>query len=64
MDTVQKSVREYLRVADIVIDLLKNNGDLSEHECKLLQAYNSRLQSFLVLRAVKRVQASPNGETK
>jgi hypothetical protein len=63
MDTVQKSVREYLRAADIVIDLLKNNGNLSDRECDLLQAYNTRMQSFLVLRAAKRVQPSKNAES-
>jgi hypothetical protein len=46
MDTIQRSVREYLRAADIVIDLLKNNGALSDQESDLLQAYSTRMQSF------------------
>jgi hypothetical protein len=45
---IQKAVRDYLRAADIVIDLLKNNGHVSDQERTMLQAYNARMQSFLV----------------
>jgi hypothetical protein len=61
MEFVQKAVRDYLRAADIVIDLLKANGDLSDQEVTMLQAYNTRMQSFLVLREIKQVGATKNG---
>jgi hypothetical protein len=63
MEFVQKAVRDYLRAADIVIDLLKANGDLSDREVTMLQAYNTRLQSFLVLRESKQVGATKNGQS-
>jgi hypothetical protein len=63
MEFVQKAVRDYLRAADIVIDLLKANGDLSDQELTMLQAYNSRMQSFLALREIKQVGATKNGQS-
>jgi len=47
---VQQAVRNYLRAADIVLDLLKENGHLSDEELRMLEAYNSRIHTFLVKR--------------
>jgi hypothetical protein len=58
---IQKAVRDYLRAADIVIDLLKNNGHVSDQERTMLQAYNTRMQSFLVLRETRPMGTKPLG---
>lgn len=47
MDSVHKSVRDYLRAADIVIDLLKSDGAITDHELTMLQGYTTRIQSLL-----------------
>ena len=44
---IQKSVRDFLRAADIVIAHLRNGGPLSEQEMTLLQAYNARIECFV-----------------
>jgi hypothetical protein len=43
---VQKPVRDYLRAADILIDLLKSDSLLTEREITMLQGYNSRIEAL------------------
>ncbi len=44
---IQKPVRDFLRTADIVLDLLKTGHFFSEQEVMMLQAYNTRIEGFL-----------------
>lgn len=44
---IQKPVRDFLRTADIVLDLLKTGHCFSEQEVMMLQAYNTRIEGFL-----------------
>lgn len=43
---IQKPVRDYLRAADILIDLLKSDSLLTEREITMLQGYNSRIEAL------------------
>lgn len=44
---IQKPVKDFLRTADIVLDLLKTGHVFSEQEVVMLHAYNTRIEAFL-----------------
>ena len=50
---IQKSVRDYLRAADILIDWLKSDSPLTEHEMTMLQAYNIRIEALRSKKCLK-----------
>jgi hypothetical protein len=50
---VQKPVREFLRSADVLLELLRNGAELPKHEVTILQAYITQLRSFLVVQEVR-----------
>ena len=50
---IQKPVRDYLRAADIFIDLLRSDSPLTEHEMTMLQAYNKRIEALCSEKCLK-----------
>jgi hypothetical protein len=62
MHDVQKPVREYLRSADVLLELLRNGARLSPNEMTVLQAYTTQLKSFLVLQDVDDSRTHADGD--
>ena len=58
---VQKSVKEFLRAADIILDRLRSGHPFSEQEVMMLQTYNTRIAASLAHRVADEMHAKSNG---